>query len=99
MNLKRFHARRHESLGKFYEVRIMPKPSPMQMVRELTKKDKPVEAKKAFAGSLAARNVGTAQSLQKLSNSKLLRLARRHAPELLGAFAPKPKPEKAAKPA
>jgi hypothetical protein len=64
-------------------------PTPMQIVRELTGQKKPVDAKKAFAKSLAGRKVGEQEALQRLSNLKLLRLARRHAPELLGAYAPK----------
>jgi hypothetical protein len=62
----------------------------MQIVKELTQKARPLEAKKAFAGSLVARKVGEQQALQRLSNRKLLRLARKHAPDLLGAYAPKP---------
>ena len=74
----------------------MPKPSPMQMVAELTKQSKPAEAKKAFAKSLVGKKVGDQATLQTLSNTQLLRLARRHAPELLGQYAPKPKAEKPA---
>jgi hypothetical protein len=72
----------------------MAKLSPMQIVKELTKQQRPLEAKKAFAKILVDRKLGVQATLQKLSNSKLLRLARRHAPELLGAHAPKPKKEK-----
>lgn len=74
----------------------MSKQSPMQMVAELTKQSKPLEAKKAFAKSLVGKKVGEQATLQKLSNTQLLRLARRHAPELLGKFAPAPQAEKPA---
>lgn len=68
----------------------MIKLSPMQIVRQLTGKQKPVEAKVALAKSLAARlKDAQAEKIQTLSNSEILRLCRRHAPDLLGAFAPK----------
>jgi hypothetical protein len=72
----------------------MSKPSPMQIVKQLTGHKTPVDAKKAFAKSLVGKKVGDQETLQTLSNTQLLRLARRHAPDLLGAFAPAKKEAK-----
>jgi hypothetical protein len=75
----------------------------MQMVRQITGQQKPSDAKKALAKQIfpllpkrrPGQKAAKLESLETLSNTQLLRLCRRHAPDLLGPFAPKPRKKKA----
>ncbi len=58
--------------------------TPMRQIQKITGQDDHRKAKKAFAKMLSSRKIGDASTLAKISNLKMLRLARRHARDLLG---------------